>query len=141
MRTLIYAAALGGAAALVLVPAAAGADPKHCPPGLAKQDRCGADFRDHQRGEYGHDGWFERDGIFFQDRDRIDDAYEAGYRDGQRDAWRAGQRLPRDVDIAVIRDYDRYGLNAPRDGYYYGQVDGQTLLIQTATRMIAEALQ
>lgn len=129
MKPLITIAAAAFVAAAI-IPAAAAADPRHCPPGHAKQGRCFDDFR-------------ERDRIFFDGRyyDDLEDAYEAGYRDGSRDAyWRAGQRLPGDVDVIVIRDYDRYGLQPPRPGYYYGQVNGELLLIEAATRMIAQAL-
>ena len=131
MKPIVYVAIAAFAAAAVL-PSAANADPRHCPPGLAMQGRCGDDFRDRDRNRF--------DSRAF-DRDRIEDAYEAGYRDGARDAyWRAGQRLPDDIDVVVIRDYDRYGLRPPQQGYYYGEVDGEVLLIQAATRMIAQAL-
>ena len=75
------------------------------------------------------------------DDDRYDDdRYERGYRDGQRDAWRAGQRLPRDVNYRVIRDYERHGYGPPPRGHAYYEVDGEVLLIQTATQLIVEAL-
>jgi len=132
MKPIILAAVAGCAAALTTSPAMA--DPKGCPPGLAMQGRCGDDFRDRDR----DDDWFE--GGDYRDRDRLDDAYEDGYRQGARDAWRAGQRLPDDVEVIVIRNYDQYGLRQPQPGYYYGQVNGEVLLIQAASRMIAQAL-
>jgi Ni/Co efflux regulator RcnB len=136
MKPLVYAALAGCAVVLASSPAIA--DPKHCPPGLAMQGRCGDDFRDRDRDRDRDGDWYE--GRDYRDRDRLDDAYEQGYRQGARDAWRAGQRLPDDIDVMVIRNYDQYGLRPPQPGYYYGQVDGEVLLIQAASRMIAQAL-
>jgi len=100
---------------------AAFADPPHCPPGHAKKGECG--WRDNSRDERR--------------------AYEQGYRDAQRDAWRRGEYLRGDdVRYVVIRetDYGRYNLHAPPRGQYYAQVDGQILLVQAATQLILQAM-
>lgn len=39
-----------------------------------------------------------------------------------------------------VDDYDRYGLKRPRDGYYYGELDGEIYLILAATQEIVEAV-
>ncbi len=115
LRTLIASALIAGCA----LPAAA--DPPFCPPGHAKKGQCGPDRRDDRRAE--------------------DRAYEQGYRDGHKDGrWEVGGRLSRDTQYEVIRDYGRYGYREPPSGYYYARVDGQTLLIQATTLLIAEAL-
>lgn len=113
--------------ALIAAPAAAFADPPHCPPGHAKKGWCG-----YERDSRHHDGWDDS-----RDAAR---AYREGYEDGRRDQWRAGQYLPRDIDYRIVRDYERYGYGPPPRGYEYYEVDGEILLIQTATRLIAEAL-
>lgn len=96
------------------------ADPPHCPPGHAKKGECGwRSDRAEQR------------------------AYEQGYRDAQRDAWRRGDYLRGDdVRYVVIReqDYDRYRLAPPPRGHYYAEVDGQVLLVQAATQLILQVL-
>lgn len=43
-------------------------------------------------------------------------------------------------DIVIIRDYDRYGLHAPRDGYYYGILNEEVFLISRATQEIIEGI-
>lgn len=43
-------------------------------------------------------------------------------------------------DYVVIRDYDRYGLRAPRDGYYYGVLDDEVYLISRATQEVIEGI-
>ena len=93
----------------------AAAEPPHCPPGHAKKGWC-----DH-------------------DRDRAarseQRAYEEGYHDGQRDAIRYGDRSYNEYQ--VIRDYDRYGLRAPRDGYYYAELDsGEIVMVAIASQLI-----
>ena len=97
------------------------ADPPHCPPGHAKKGECGRLSND--RGERR--------------------AYEQGYRDAQRDAWRRGDYLRGDdVRYVVIReaDYDRYDLRPPPRGHYYAEIDGQVLLVQAATQLILQAM-
>ncbi|MAC39201.1 MAG: excinuclease ABC subunit A [Maricaulis sp.] len=95
------------------------ADPPHCPPGLERQGRCGPG--DHHR------------------HDRRDEAraYEQGYRDGQRDAWRIGDRFERE-EYVVVREYSRYQLSPPPHGHYYVRVDDEVLLIDAATRIVAD---
>ncbi|WP_182482226.1 RcnB family protein [Henriciella barbarensis] len=127
MKKLIKFGAYGAAAAAFAATATpAFADPQHCPPGHAKKGWCtpGGDRSDY--------------------RDRYDDrrdeqrAYNEGYEDGQRDAIRYNGRTYN--DYRVIRDYDRYGLNAPRDGYYYAEVDGDIVMVQLATQLVTQLL-
>jgi Ni/Co efflux regulator RcnB len=126
MKTLMKNSAFSAiAAAFVATAAPAFADPKHCPPGHAKKGWCSsAADRDHDRRE-------ER-----RDERR---AYNEGYEDGQRDAIRYNGRTYN--DYRVIRDYDRYGLNAPREGYYYAEVDGDVVMVRLATQLVTELLQ
>jgi hypothetical protein len=49
-------------------------------------------------------------------------------------------RHSRDVNYRVIRDWERYGYGPPPRGHAYYEVDGEVLLIQTATQLIVEAL-
>ncbi|WP_018149225.1 RcnB family protein [Henriciella marina] len=127
MRNSAFAAI---ATAFAATAAPAFADPPHCPPGHAKKGLCSP------AGDRGH----YRD----RDRDRWDDrrdeqrAYNDGYEDGQRDAIRYNGRTYR--DYRVIRDYDRYGLSAPRDGYYYAEVDGDVVMVQLATQLVTQLL-
>lgn len=124
MRNSAFAAV---AAAFAATAAPAFADPSHCPPGHAKK------------------GWCSPDRADYRDRDRFDDrrdeqrAYREGYEDGQRDAIRYNGRIY--DDYRVIRDYDRYGLSAPRDGYYYAEVDGDIVMVQLATQLVTQLLQ
>lgn len=43
-------------------------------------------------------------------------------------------------EYVVIRDYDRYGLRAPRDGYYYGVLNEEVFLISKATQEVIEGI-
>ena len=43
-------------------------------------------------------------------------------------------------EYVVIRDYDRYGLRAPRDGYYYGILNKEVFLISKATQEVIEGI-
>lgn len=104
---------LGGAPAL--------ADPPHCPPGHARQGLC--EPRGHHR-----------------DHNEAGRAYEQGYRDGQHDAWHVGDRFVRE-EYVVIRDYRHYGLTPPPHGHYYVAVDDDVLLINAATRIIADLME
>lgn len=127
MKNLMRNSAFGAvAAAFIATAAPAFADPPHCPPGHAKKGLCTpAGDRDHYR---------HRD-------DRRDEqrAYNEGYEAGQRDAIRYNGRSY--SDYRVIRDYDRYGLSAPRDGYYYAEVDGDVVMVQLATQLVTQLLQ
>ncbi|MEX2521119.1 MAG: RcnB family protein [Paracoccaceae bacterium] len=59
----------------------------------------------------------------------------SGYSQGQRHRDSAPRR-----EYVIIRDYDRYGLRAPRDGYYYGVYDEEVFLVSRATQEIIEGL-
>ncbi|WP_022697638.1 RcnB family protein [Euryhalocaulis caribicus] len=118
---------VAGAGALLAAPAAAFADPSHCPPGHAKKGWCDRDAR-YDRDRYDR---YDRDDYHEERR-----AYEKGFRDGIRE----GQYLRDDVDYRVIRDYQRYGYAPPPRGHYYAQVDGEVLLVQAATQLIVQAL-
>ena len=124
MRNSAFSAA---AAAFIATAAPAFADPQHCPPGHAKKGWCtpGVD-RAHDRDRY-------------DDRRDEQRAYNEGYEAGQRDAIRYNGRSY--SDYRVIRDYDRYGLSAPRDGYYYAEVDGDVVMVQLATQLVTQLLQ
>lgn len=118
-RHLLIPAAAAGLFLLAGTPALA--DPPHCPPGHARQGLC-------EPGGY---------------RDRHHDetrAYEQGYRDGMHDAWHVGDRFDRE-EYVVIRDYQRYGLTPPPHGHYYVAVDDDVLLINAATRIIADLME
>lgn len=119
--------AMGAVAAAFAASAGAPAfaDPPHCPPGHAKKGWCGPGWKAR-----GYDDW----------RDRRDEqrAYDEGYEDGQRDAIRYNGRYY--DDYRVIRDYDRYGLNPPPNGYYYAEVDGDVMMVQLATQLVTELL-
>ena len=43
-------------------------------------------------------------------------------------------------EYVVVRDYDRYGLRAPRDGYYYGILNEEVFLISKATQEVIEGI-
>jgi len=111
-------AGFAAAGLAMIVGAPALADPPHCPPGHERQGRCVSGDR--------HDA-----------RDTAARAYEQGYRDGQRDAWRVGDRFDRE-EYVVIRDYGPRGLTPPPHGHYYVQVDEQVLMVEAATRLVTE---
>ncbi len=127
-----------GAAALLVVPAAASAaaPDRHCPPGHAMKGWCDAGYGKHARHrDHRRDGYDHR-------RDRRDEAraYRDGYQDGRRQALRRGQYIPRGANYRVIEDYGRYGYSQPPRGYQYAEVDGEVLMVQIATQLIAQAL-
>lgn len=138
LHTLLAVMAVGGfmtaGSALSPVTATAFADPPHgCPPGLARQGRCDEHYNRHRdRDRDRHDDWDDR-------RDEAN-AYRAGYEAGQRDAWRAGQRLSGDYQVINQYDYARYGLQAPPNGYYYAKVDEDVMLVSAATQIIRELI-
>lgn len=126
MKHLIRNTAFGVVATAFAASAApAFADPPHCPPGHAKKGWCGPGWKAD-----GYDQW----------RDRRDEqrAYQEGYEDGQRDAIRYNGRYY--DDYRVIRDYDRYGLQPPPQGYYYAEADGNVMMVQLATQLVTELL-
>ncbi|WP_370338985.1 RcnB family protein [Parvularcula marina] len=119
MKPLMISAISALSLGALSVSATAYADPPHCPPGHAKKGWCDNDRYDDSRDERR--------------------AYEEGYRDGQRDAIRYGDRYYR--DYRVIEDYERYGLRAPRGGYYYAQLDtGEIVMVAIASQLITEFL-
>lgn len=59
---------------------------------------------------------------------------------GQRKKWAVGHQLPRDVRYRRVYEWERYNLSRPPEGYFYGYVDDDILLIETATRMVVEAV-
>lgn len=123
MKTLIKYSTFGAAAAAFAATATpAFADPQHCPPGHAKKGWCTPGVK--------HDRYDDR-----RDEQR---AYNEGYEDGQRAALRYDGRDY--YDYRMIRDYDRYGLSAPRAGYGYAEIDGDIVMVQLATQLITEFL-
>jgi hypothetical protein len=103
-------------AGFVVTPASA--DPRHCPPGLARKNppcippghagRRDGRWDDDRRwdDDHHHDG--EDDGYRHRRRDSgYDEAYREGYRDGYRVA--VGDRLT-SGDYALVNDPRRYGL-------------------------------
>ena len=127
MKNLMQNSAFAAVATAFAASAApAFADPQHCPPGHAKKGWCSpANDRAHHR-----DRWDDR-----RDEQR---AYNEGYEDGQRDAIRYNGRDY--YDYRMIRDYDHYGLNAPRTGYGYAEIDGDIVMVQLATQLVTELL-
>lgn len=109
---------------------AAYADPAHCPPGLAKKGWCG-DKKDRHHDK--HDKRDHYDDILDQR-----EAYRDGYEEGRRDAIRYGDRSY--TDYRVISDYSRYGLQAPPDGYYYAELNNETVLVAAATQIVTQLL-
>jgi Ni/Co efflux regulator RcnB len=59
---------------------------------------------------------------------------------GQRKKWEIGQALPRDISYRRISDWRDYDLSEPPEGYLYGEVDGDILLIRAATRLVIDAV-
>ena len=55
---------------------------------------------------------------------------------GQAKKYSIGQ--PLNTYYTVIRDYDRYSLNRPPEGYFYARVDQDVLLVAEATRKVAD---
>lgn len=108
--------AASGLALLAGAPALA--DPPHCPPGHERQGRCVSGDRHHAY-------------------DTAQRAYDQGYRDGRRDGWHVGDRFEHH-DYVVIREYRRYDLAPPPHGHYYVRVDDEVLLIDAATRLVAD---
>lgn len=123
---------------LAAIPNLAAADGA-CPPGLHKKGWCDKfphNGSSHQTRRHDADG--DRS---FEREDKLDDAYEEGYRDGRTDALRVGARLNRDRYRILDRDlyYDRYG-RPLNDSYYYAEADGRQLLIESATGVILDIL-
>ena len=122
------------ATAFAATAAPALADPPHCPPGHAKKGWCSpdrGDYRSHDRRDDRRDRWDDR-----RDEER---AYREGYEEGRRDAIRYNGRDY--YDYRMIRDYDRYGLSAPRQGYGYAEIDGDIVMVELATQIVTQLLQ
>lgn len=142
MNFRMLAAAVLGATLLAAGPALA--DPRHCPPGHAKKGWC-TPARDRgyapdwRRDHDDRDRW--QDDAY--DRHRLDEArdraYEEGYRDGRRDAWRVGERLPRDR-YRQIPDWWQYGWSRPGQGAGYVLADNRYYLVNLATGIILDVL-
>jgi Ni/Co efflux regulator RcnB len=69
-------------------------------------------------------------------------AYDQGFRDGQREAYRRfsrGERLPYEYRDQVLYQYDDYGYPPPPYGSRYVQVGQDTYLMQAATGLILQA--
>ena len=110
---------------------AAFADPPHCPPGHAKKGWCDNDRYDRRdRVDDRRDDW--------RDARERREAYRDGYEEGRRDALRYGDRYY--TNYSVIRDYNRYGLSTPPNGYYYAKVDNDLVLVAAATQLITQFL-
>lgn len=146
-RTGMLAAAVLGASLIAAGPALA--DPKHCPPGHAKKGWCDGrgvpgwvrdrdDDRWEDRRERWEDRWDDRRDRW-EDRRAEERAYEQGYRDAMRHAYRVGQRLPSDR-YRVVPDYYEYGWPAPGQGRGYVVADQQHYLINLATGLILDVL-
>lgn len=131
----LFAATVLGASLMAAGPAFS--DPKGCPPGLAKKGWCSDrhDARDWRRDDDRDDDWSRRDRL----EDARERAYEEGYRDAMEDAWRVGDRLPRDRYRAVP-DYYEYGWPDPRDGRSYVYADDRYYLIEQATGLVLDVL-
>lgn len=120
------AAAVLAALLVGLASAPAVAQPRHCPPGLAKKNPpC---IPPGQAGRWGDRG-----------RDHpVDDGYDEGYRDGYRDAYHlaAGDRLTRG-DYELVRDPGRYGLRPyGREGWRYYLVRDMIVRADPETRRV-----
>lgn len=96
-----------------------------CPPGLAKQGRCGEKGYDDHRRDGRHDDRY----------DRRDD-----YRHETRHEWRRGERIDDRTHVVVIEHWRDRGLPQPPRGHRYVQVDGEILLIAAATNLIVDVL-
>lgn len=105
------------ALALAAVQPALADPPGGVPPGLAKK---GVDKREWQRFKGGDDRRYD-------DRDRVI-VYQPGY------------RLPAGRDYVIIRDYGRYGLQAPPRGYAYYLVEDRVLRVSQETLQIAAVI-
>ena len=59
---------------------------------------------------------------------------------GQLKKWTKGRALPHDVYFRPLSNWGDYDLSPPPYGHVYGSVDGDILLMRTATRLIVEAV-
>ena len=131
----LFAATVLGASLMAAGPAFS--DPKHCPPGWAKKGKCSPEqiARDW-RGDRDWDRDWDRRNRLEEARER---AYEEGYRDAMDDAWRIGDRVPRDR-YRVVPDYNEFGWPDPRAGSRYVYADDRYYLIEQATGLVLDIL-
>ena len=59
---------------------------------------------------------------------------------GQLKKWTKGRALPHDVYFRPLSNWRDYDLEPPPYGHVYGDVDGDILLIRTATRLVVDAV-
>ena len=59
---------------------------------------------------------------------------------GQLKKWTKGRALSHDVYFRPLSNWSDYDLSPPPNGYVYGSVDGDILLIRTATRLVVDAV-
>ncbi len=59
---------------------------------------------------------------------------------GQLKKWTKGRALPHDVYFRPLSNWGDYDLEPPPQGHVYGSVDGDILLMRTATRLVVEAV-
>ncbi len=59
---------------------------------------------------------------------------------GQLKKWTKGHSLPQDVYYRPLSNWRDYDLSPPPYGHVYGGVDGDILLIRTATRLVVDAV-
>ncbi|MGR3717885.1 MAG: RcnB family protein [Thermohalobaculum sp.] len=59
---------------------------------------------------------------------------------GQLKKWTKGHSLPQDVYYRPLSNWRDYDLSPPPYGHVYGSVDGDILLIRTATRLVVDAV-
>jgi hypothetical protein len=59
---------------------------------------------------------------------------------GQLKKWTKGRALPHDVYYRPLSNWRDYDLSPPPYGHVYGSVDGDILLIRTATRLVVDAV-
>lgn len=129
-RLLPTALALAALLAAGLASAPAEAQPRHCPPGLAKKNPpCIPPGQAGRRGDH----WDDDDHGHWGD-----DGYDRGYRDGYHDGYRiaVGDRLARG-DYELIRDPGLYGLRPyGRDSWRYYLVRDMIVRADPETRRV-----
>ncbi len=59
---------------------------------------------------------------------------------GQSKKWTKGRALPSDVYFRPLSNWRDYDLSPRPYGYVYGAVDGEILLIRSATRLVVDAV-
>ncbi len=59
---------------------------------------------------------------------------------GQLKKWTKGRALSHDVYFRPLSNWSEYDLSPPPYGHVYGRVDGDILLIRSATRLVVDAV-